>query len=438
MSLPRSSRFLVIGAGVHGLSTAYHLARILRETGRGAGTDVVVLEKKRVGAGASGIACGVVRNFYYQPAMNEIMRISISVWEEHADILGYHPVGYIAAVPEPQAEDLVTIARRHAEIGYDSEIVTGQRDCARHMTAILPDFHTEGLEAVLHEKQGGWAERDKSVAGLAQLARGEGVRILEGVEVTGFEVTGGRVRAVETAEGRIDAEMVIVAPGPWAARFWQMLDLPTTVGVPTPDGVKYRPMFTYLKLQEGEVQTGVEYTTSDGGEPPVIHVDHTVPLVSDMTGDVITTEPWGIYFKRDKGGVQGGAVPINLGTEVELEPYGHDNPEHVVDESFADYFTAGLAWTLDRFRGRSRSYRQRPNGGIGAFTPDNFPVFDLMLPNLYVIADSNHGFKMLGVGKEVATLLATGAGGEALRPFRFARYAEGALHPASHSPYPWN
>ena len=437
MAVPKAARFVVIGAGVHGLSTAYHLARALREKGQGSGADVVLLEKKRVGAGASGIACGVVRNFYYQPAMNEIMRLSVGVWEEHPDVLGYHAVGYVAAVPQPQVEDLVTIARRHAEIGYDSELILGQKDCARHMTAILPDFHTEGLEAVLHEKQGGYAERDQTVAGLAQLARGEGVSILEGVEVTSFDLRAGQVHAVETSQGPIEAEMVIVGPGPWAGNFWQMLGLPMTIDVHTRDGVVARPMFTYLKLQEGEVQTGVEYSTATGGEPPVIHVDHTIPLVSDMTGNVITTEPWGIYFKRDKHGVQGGAVPINLGTRVNLEPYGHDNPEHVVDESFADYFTAGLAWTMDRFKGHSRSYQQKPNGGIGAFTPDNFPVFDFMLPNLYMVADSNHGFKMLGVGKEVANVL-TGGASAALKPFRFSRYAEGALHPTSHSPYPWN
>src|SRR5919197_4077907 len=117
MVVPKAATYVVIGAGVHGLSTAYHLGRALREKGQGRGADIVLLEKKCVGAGASGIACGVVRNFYYQPAMNEIMRLSVGIWEEHADVLGDHPVGYIAAVPAPRAEDLVTIAKRHAEIG---------------------------------------------------------------------------------------------------------------------------------------------------------------------------------------------------------------------------------------------------------------------------------------------------------------------------------
>ena len=44
-------------------------------------------------------------------------------------------------------------------------------------------------------------------------------------------------------------------------------------------------------------------------------------------------------------------------------------------------------------------------GGVGAFTVDNFPVFDYMAPNVYVAADSNHGYKMIAVGKEIAEVL---------------------------------
>jgi hypothetical protein len=57
-------------------------------------------------------------------------------------------------------------------------------------------------------------------------------------------------------------------------------------------------------------------------------------------------------------------------------------------------------------------------------------------PNVYVIADSNHGFKMIGVGKEVARVL-LGEKSSILHPFRYSRFAEGDLHPVSNSPYPW-
>ena len=77
--LPRSVPYVVIGAGMHGLSTAFHLAKELRSRGLGSGEDIVVLEKSEPGAGASGIACGVVRNNYFQPAMSELMQACVEV-----------------------------------------------------------------------------------------------------------------------------------------------------------------------------------------------------------------------------------------------------------------------------------------------------------------------------------------------------------------------
>ena len=71
--LPSSVQVLVIGAGVHGLSTAWHSAK--------QGRDVLVVDKTSVAAGASGIACGVIRNNYFQPAMQELMASCVEVWE---------------------------------------------------------------------------------------------------------------------------------------------------------------------------------------------------------------------------------------------------------------------------------------------------------------------------------------------------------------------
>ena len=73
MALPAQVKFVVIGAGIHGLSSAWHLAENLRKSGKGSGKDVIVIDKGGIGAGASGIACGVVRNNYFQPAMRRLM-----------------------------------------------------------------------------------------------------------------------------------------------------------------------------------------------------------------------------------------------------------------------------------------------------------------------------------------------------------------------------
>ena len=94
MTLPASAKYLIIGAGVHGLSTAWHLAK--EQRARGEAPDVLILDKTGVGAGASGIACGVVRNNYYQPAMSELMAANVEVWEQDPEAFSYHPVGYMA------------------------------------------------------------------------------------------------------------------------------------------------------------------------------------------------------------------------------------------------------------------------------------------------------------------------------------------------------
>jgi hypothetical protein len=196
-------------------------------------------------------------------------------------------------------------------------------------------------------------------------------------------------------------------------------------------------MWTYWQLQEGEIRLDPgRYVTAEGKTPPVIHVDSGEPLLADGTDRKISNGLWGIYFKRDRKGVQGGAVPLKLGPDAQVDPYGPRSPHYTVTDDFAEHWTAGLAHCLERFRGCSTLYQRAPTGGIGCFTVDNFPVFDRMRPNVYVIADSNHGYKMIGVGKEVARVL-MGETSTLLHPFRFARFAEGDLHPRSSGPFPW-
>ena len=83
--VPQSVKYAIIGAGIHGLSTAFHLAQMLKKTGRGSGEDILVVDKTAIAAGASGIACGVVRNNYFQPAMRELMAHSVDQWESEMD-----------------------------------------------------------------------------------------------------------------------------------------------------------------------------------------------------------------------------------------------------------------------------------------------------------------------------------------------------------------
>jgi glycine/D-amino acid oxidase-like deaminating enzyme len=438
MDLPRSAPYVVVGAGIHGLSTAWHLAGQLNARGLGSGEDVLVLDKAEPGAGASGIACGVVRNNYFQPAMSELMLACVEVWESDPEAFAYQGVGYMALGPKVQEPDLRATWERQQKIGYSSTFVTGEAEVAEYMRGIFPDWRAEGVTACLHEHRGGFAFNRDSVNGLAGKARDEAVRLATGVEVTGFERgADDSVVAVETSEGRIEVgETVVLAPGPWAKDVWAMLGLPDRIDVHTPSGevVRDRPMWTYWNLQEGEIEVDpLTFDTADGGAPPVVHLDTDAPLHADDE-TLITDELWGIYFKRDRHGVQGGASPLVVSGDVRLDPYPSTTD---VDPGFADMWCAALSHAMSRFEGCRPRYKQARSGGVGAFTADNFPVFDYVAPNVYGVFDSNHGYKMIGVGREVAKVL-VGERAPLLEPFRFERFETGDLHPVSHSPYPWS
>src|SRR5213592_401381 len=133
MNKPTASRYVVIGAGMHGLSTAYHLAVELRAHALGSGADIVVVDKATPGAGATGIACGVVRNNYFQPAMSELMQACVEVWESDPAAYHYNPVGYIALGASLQQDDLIATYERQEQIGYHSELIVGATDVDEHM-----------------------------------------------------------------------------------------------------------------------------------------------------------------------------------------------------------------------------------------------------------------------------------------------------------------
>ena len=447
MALPSHVKYLVIGAGIHGLSTAWHLAAKLEAQGKGGGQNVLVVDKTAIAAGASGIACGVVRNNYFQPAMRELMAQCVEVWESDPKAFSYHPVGYMQISPESMHADVATIYQQQQAIGYDSSFVEGEANSMKYMKGLFSDWQAKGITSVLHEKKGGYANNTASIYGLAKKAEDLGVRIVSGLKVTGFQYghNSTAVTAVETDRGVIGCDQVVVAVGPWVSQLWNLLDLPKTVTIKGRDGQLYEdiPMWRYWALEEGTLGVDPELQrTNDGKLPPVIHVDTDAPLYSDVDGSLITDKLWGIYYKPDFnfGGVQGGAMPYKVDKpveEVELDPYGPESPEFIVDDNFAHMWCSALAFCQKRFEGQIGKYKKEPSGGLGCFTPDSFPVFDRFRENVYVIADSNHGYKMIGVGKLVAEELTNGKS-KLLEPFRFSRYAEGKLHPVSHSPFPWS
>ena len=114
---------------------------------KGSGTDILVIDKGGIGAGASGIACGVVRNNYYQPAMRELMAQCVEVWESDPEAFSYHPVGYMQISPECMREDVNSIFEQQRAIGYESEFIEGAHDSSEYMKSIfLIGEHKESLQ----------------------------------------------------------------------------------------------------------------------------------------------------------------------------------------------------------------------------------------------------------------------------------------------------
>jgi len=447
MAFPDHADFVIIGAGIHGLSTAWRLADRLIAAGETVEGRIVVLDKSGIASGASGIACGVVRNNYFQPAMRRLMAHSVGVWESDPEALSYHPVGYMQISCESMRDDVRSIFEQQQEIGYESAFIEGAAASDAYMKNIFSDWQAQGITSVLHEKRGGYSNNTKSMYGIAKKAEDRGVRVISGVTVKALNSESGSpaIKSVETDRGTIGCDRLIIAPGPWVRDFWAMLGMPSKITVKGLDGQVHDDvdMWRFWQLEEGVLQVPPEMLqTNDGKVPPVIHVDTDAPLYSCVDGSLVTDRMWGIYYKPDWhfGGVQGGASPYKVETpvnEVMIDPYGPSSPEFVASDGFAHMWVSALAHCHKRFEGMMGKYHREPSGGIGCFTADSFPVFDHFHGNVTVIADSNHGWKMLGVGHLIADEV-LGETQDLLEPFRFDRFAAGRLHPVSNSPYPWS
>ena len=443
--LPASARFVIVGAGVHGLSTAWHLAMALEQSGRGKGSDVVLIDKQGPGAGATGLACGCVRNLYMTNPLHAILRESVGVWESDPVNLGFQQVGYVSVGEANQEEDYVRLHKSQNDNGYPSDLYAG-KDAKAFLKTLWPDFKTGPCDVVLHERPSGYAGTHMAVWGLDMKCRQWGVQRVFGPAVTGYGKENGAVSFVETDQGtvRVD-EAVVVAAGAWMPRHWDWLGHAPTLPVTYPDGhtEPQADMWTYWRLLEGEVYLpeGVNFRTADGKDSPVLHVELMNTPVRDEAGTELKDHVyWYTRYAAERvgaPGLQGGTIPIKLGPKAELEPYGHLNDAYQADDWFADYYCATAGQLFERFEGLRPHFKERRNGGIGAFTPDNVPVFDWIADNAFMTADSNHGFKMIGVGKLVADLLSTGTMPGDLQPFSLDRFATGKTFGDRNSNCPW-
>jgi glycine/D-amino acid oxidase-like deaminating enzyme len=218
MSIPRTASTVIIGGGVVGCSVAYHLAR------RGQ-RDIVVVERETVGSGTTSKAAGGIRaQFSTETEVRfslEAIRVFERFQEEFGVDIGYRKIGYLFLVSDEV--DLAGFRERMAlqhRLGVDVRLITPQE--AQDM---VPALRVDDLVAAVWGPADAMAGPAEVTSGFARRARELGVRILEGVDVTGIERVGGRVRGVRTTGGAIETPLAINAAGPSAARVGRLADL---------------------------------------------------------------------------------------------------------------------------------------------------------------------------------------------------------------------
>jgi sarcosine oxidase subunit beta len=238
MTLPRTAEIVIIGGGVMGASTAYHLAADGQK-------DVLLLEKEEFfGQGATGRCAGGVRYQFSTEINVRLSLASLPMLEHFKDEIGqeinYQKCGYLFALTNPADVDYFS---RNVELqrslGVQTEWLTG--DEVRYR---LPLMHFADALAGTFNAKDGLVDPNSVVMGYISTAQRKGVAALNKVTVTGIRANKGRVTGVETDKGFVAAPVVVDAAGPWAGSVGEM------AGVHIPITPIRRQMLTTTRLPD--------------------------------------------------------------------------------------------------------------------------------------------------------------------------------------------
>jgi methylglutamate dehydrogenase subunit A len=215
---------VVVGAGGHGLATAYHLAR---DHGI---TRVAVLEKRLVGYGNVGRNTTIVRSNYLLPENHYFYEDSLKRWERLSRELNYNVMYSPRGVLDLGLSDgeMIGLARRGNAMrlaGIDAELL--DRAAVLRFAPELAAAGPRRFDIVggLLQRRGGTVRHDAVAWGYARAASALGVDIIEDCEVTGLRTAAGNATGVETSRGFVRAERVVFAVAGHTGAIGQMLGL---------------------------------------------------------------------------------------------------------------------------------------------------------------------------------------------------------------------
>lgn len=199
---------IIIGGGVFGCSTAYHLAT------KGC-RDVLLLEARDIGSQSSSQAAGFIRVLRGSTLMTRMARHAIEAFERFQADTGHaigfrQPGAFLIALGEETAARLQAWTERGARLGIASRLISLEEARER-----LPLLEIEGVRAVVYEPRDAYLDPPEVAIGYARAAAARGVRIETGRPVRAIEVEGGRVVAVRTDRDRLPTRWVVLAGGAW-------------------------------------------------------------------------------------------------------------------------------------------------------------------------------------------------------------------------------
>ena len=374
----RTADVVIVGAGVQGAALAFHLA--------GRGAEVLVLERSSVAAGATGRSSGFVRMHYDLALEAELAWRSFPWFTEWRDRVGtgdpgFVRTGFVQLVGSAHADALRANVAAQRGLGIDTSVVGPVE-----LGDILPGMAVDDVGAAAYEPRSGYADPTGTAAGLLAAARARGAAYAAGVRVLAVRMSGDRVAGVATAQGDVDAPVVVDAAGAWAA------ELARTAGLEIP----VEPW---------------RHDTSYFGLPPAR--PSSIPIVLDHAGAV--------YFRPEGGELL--LVGLETGNEVGGSP---DAPIPGYDPGvlgpMVERLTARVPWMAD---GDFRS----ANRGQDGMTPDQRAILGPAGPDGLFLdcGHSGSGFKTAPmVGQCLAEWILDGRPGTVdIRPFGLERFAAG-------------
>ncbi len=387
---PRHARVVIIGGGIIGCSTAYHLAGL-------GWKDIVLLERHKLTSGSTWHAAGLVGQLRTSANITQLLRYSVELYDrleaETGQATGWKRNGGLRLACN--AERMTEIRRQATtahSFGLEMHLLTPHE--ARKLWPVMDIDDVVGAAFLPTDGQANPADIAQA---LAKGARAGGVRIIEDCPVTGIQIVNARLAGVATPRGTIASDIVVNCGGQWAR------DLGRLAGVAVP-------------LQS--VQHQYLVTERIAGVP------RNMPTLRDP--DRL------IYFKEEVGGlVMGGYEPNPIPWALDGIP---DSFHFGLLDANWDHFEPLMQQALARVPALQTAGIKQFINGPESFTPDgNFILGEAPeLPRFYVGA----GFNAFGIasaggaGKALAEWIAAGEPPMDLWPVDIRRF--GALHRDRH------